>query len=173
MRRETAAVSAAADPGPADRHVASLAPKRVQLSRAKGWRMPPNTVNVARPGLWGNPFTVSRWRDVRSCIALFTDLMYGVWNPKTSEHLPDAWTGYDEHQAFIKRMRARRGCFPQEVVHELRGKNLACWCAVEAPCHADVLLQLANQVNGIECSSNAGAAAATSAPPCTSTGATT
>lgn len=29
-------------------------------------------------------------------------------------------------------------------VHELRGKDLACWCAVDAPCHADTLLELAN-----------------------------
>jgi len=28
---------------------------------------------------------------------------------------------------------------------ELRGKNLACWCALDQPCHADVLLELANQ----------------------------
>lgn len=27
---------------------------------------------------------------------------------------------------------------------ELRGKNLACWCALDQPCHADVLLELAN-----------------------------
>lgn len=26
----------------------------------------------------------------------------------------------------------------------LRGKNLACWCALGQPCHADVLLELAN-----------------------------
>lgn len=28
-------------------------------------------------------------------------------------------------------------------LHELRGKDLVCWCAPEA-CHADVLLRLAN-----------------------------
>ena len=33
-------------------------PTRVQLSRKKGWRMPPNTVKVSRPTRWGNPFTV-------------------------------------------------------------------------------------------------------------------
>jgi hypothetical protein len=27
----------------------------------------------------------------------------------------------------------------------LRGKNLACWCKLDAPCHADVLLELANK----------------------------
>lgn len=27
---------------------------------------------------------------------------------------------------------------------ELRGKDLACWCALDQPCHADVLLEIAN-----------------------------
>lgn len=36
-------------------------PVRVQLRRTKGWRMPDNTVNVARPGKWGNPFRVGRY----------------------------------------------------------------------------------------------------------------
>lgn len=123
-------------------------PKRVQLSRAKGWKMPPNTVKVARPTLWGNPFYVSRWRSVADCIALYTDLMSGIWNPKTSEHLPDAWAGYREHQEYMALMRKRRGCFPSEAVRELRGKNLACWCRLDEPCHADVLLRLANQTRG-------------------------
>lgn len=34
--------------------------------------------------------------------------------------------------------------FFMDRVAELRGKNLACWCALDAPCHADVLLELAN-----------------------------
>lgn len=32
-------------------------------------------------------------------------------------------------------------------LHELRGKNLACWCPLNQPCHADVLLKLANREN--------------------------
>lgn len=28
---------------------------------------------------------------------------------------------------------------------ELRGKNLACWCPLDQPCHADVLLEIANE----------------------------
>lgn len=28
---------------------------------------------------------------------------------------------------------------------ELRGKDLACWCPVDKPCHADVLLEIANR----------------------------
>lgn len=27
----------------------------------------------------------------------------------------------------------------------LRGKNLACWCPLDQPCHADVLLEIANK----------------------------
>jgi hypothetical protein len=32
----------------------------------------------------------------------------------------------------------------QYDIAPLRGKNLACWCALDQPCHADVLLELAN-----------------------------
>lgn len=42
-------------------------PERVQLSRAKGWRMPPNTVKVCRPGPWGNPFVVTE--KVKPCLS--------------------------------------------------------------------------------------------------------
>jgi hypothetical protein len=116
-------------------------PLRITLSRAKGWRMPPNTVSVARPGRWGNPFWVSRWRDASTCVALFRNAMHGIWNPATSEHLPEAWCGYDEHQKWMEKM----GDHPMNLVSELRGKNLACWCKQGEPCHADVLLELANR----------------------------
>lgn len=31
-----------------------------------------------------------------------------------------------------------------EAFAELRGKNLACWCKLDQPCHADVLLEVSN-----------------------------
>lgn len=34
---------------------------------------------------------------------------------------------------------------PKLDVSELRGKDLACWCPLDQPCHADVLLRLANE----------------------------
>jgi hypothetical protein len=118
--------------------------KRIQLSRKKGWKMPPNAVNVARPGLWGNPFWVSKYRDSATCIALFKESVRGCWSPPIVEHLQDAWTGYDEHVAWLKRWRDKANCIPIEMVYDLRGKDLACWCELDAPCHADVLLELAN-----------------------------
>lgn len=116
-------------------------PHRVQLSRAKGWRMPPNTVSVARPARWGNPFYASKCRPEDVCLALFRNAMQGVWDPKVSVHLPNAWCGYSEHVGFLRKING----FPAHAAaHELRGKNLACWCAIDTECHADVLLELAN-----------------------------
>lgn len=34
-------------------------PQRIQRKRTAGWRMPPNTISVTRPGKWGNPFTAN------------------------------------------------------------------------------------------------------------------
>lgn len=44
---------------------------------------------------------------------------------------------------FFKQLIAN-GHFSQKKLLQLRGKNLACWCPIGAPCHADVLLELAN-----------------------------
>ena len=88
-------------------------PERVQLSRKKGWRMPPNTVKVCRPGPWGNPFRAG-------------------------------WGFCETAQDAVRSFRA---CMEAEKpnMSELHGKNLACWCKLGDPCHADVLLDLANE----------------------------
>jgi hypothetical protein len=44
---------------------------------------------------------------------------------------------------FFKRLVAN-GYYRKKELEELRGKNLACWCPIGSPCHADVLLELAN-----------------------------
>ena len=41
--------------------------------------------------------------------------------------------------------RFERCVLPHLPVHELRGKDLACWCSLDAPCHADLLLKAANE----------------------------
>jgi hypothetical protein len=106
--------------------------------------MPPNTVSVARPGKWGNPFHVSRFRDAQTCVALFAESVRGGWNPSIGAHLTDAHCGYEEHCRWHRDWRERMNCSPWDWLHELRGKNLACWCPLDKPCHADVLLELAN-----------------------------
>lgn len=115
-------------------------PKRIQRSRAKGWRMPANTVYVGRPSKWGNPFVVGDGYD-----APF------VW------HL-DSYDEASNEDGIVTITRAMavemfRESFGQTPelkaaapLHcaELRGKDLACWCALDQPCHADVLLEWAN-----------------------------
>lgn len=81
--------------------------------------MPPDTVNCARPGTWGNPFVVGR------------------------EYVLNATVAVQSYRAWIDaRMRSDRDFC--HTVAGLRGKNLACWCRLGEPCHADVLLELAN-----------------------------
>lgn len=101
-------------------------PVRVQLSRRKGWRMPPNTVSVARPTMFGNPFRIGML-GVPDASAAVEKFRRGIERQDLA----------DDHQRFI---------FTADRIRlYLAGKNLACWCPLSAPCHADVLLELANR----------------------------
>ncbi len=105
-------------------------PERIQLSRAKGWRMPPNTVKVDRSTKWGNPFAVGHHGDQARCVQLFEYLVLGGM---VAASVPNQRLQVEYLE------RAARD------LKELRGKNLACWCRPGQPCHADVLLRLANE----------------------------
>jgi len=105
-------------------------PKRIQRKRAKGWRMPPNTVYVGRPTKWGNPFETGIDGKRAECVKLYRLLAGGYLC--VSKRL-----GHVERQE-----RARRAML--QAKKELRGKDLACWCPLDQPCHADVLLEIAN-----------------------------
>ena len=103
-----------------------MTPQRIQLSRKKGFRLPPNTVVVARPSKWGNPFQIA---DV-------IDAYDG--NKRAAAN--------DVKQAYHRWLRefSEGRTIAESAKTELRGKNLACWCKPGEPCHADVLLELAN-----------------------------
>ena len=90
-------------------------PKRIQRKRTKGWTMPSNTVYVGRPTKWGNPYK-SKWADV---VRLYRD---------------DLESGISKEAVII-----------MASLEELRGKDLACWCSLDKPCHADVLLEKLNE----------------------------
>ena len=97
-------------------------PTRIQRKRTKGWKMPPNTVYVGRPTRYGNPYYARDFRGgVVACVAAFRERLM----------LMDA-----ETEGLITRMAKQ----------ELGGKNLACWCPLDQPCHADVLLEIANSM---------------------------
>jgi hypothetical protein len=107
------------------------APKRIQLSRKRGWRMPENAVKVDRSTKWGNPFVIGEDGTQAKCVSLFHELLTNGGLPPSRSF---AWT----LRASDTRARIL------EQLDQLRGKNLACWCPLDQPCHADVLLQLAN-----------------------------
>ena len=109
-----------------------MTPTRVTLSRAKGWKMPPNTISVARPHRFGNPFTEQAAKEAgyRRDTARFVVECFRNWLAGDRAD----WSG-PESDAKAARLLA--------ALPTLRGKNLACWCKT-GPCHADVLLELAN-----------------------------
>lgn len=103
-----------------------MTPVRIQLSRQKGFRLPPDTVVVARPTRWGNPYS---WKD-------------GV------EMGGEAWAkgaAVDLYRQWLRNGRGPSAPSDDEIRTALRGRNLACWCRLDQPCHADVLLELANR----------------------------
>ena len=108
-------------------------PKRIQLRRAKGWRMPENAVKVDRSTKWGNLFTVVSVGTREKCLEVFSDL---IKRGPCLGYLADAWPS-------VKMQEERRAHILANL-DQLRGKDLACWCPLDQPCHADVLLQLAN-----------------------------
>ena len=123
--------------------------ERIQLQRTKGWKMPPDTVNVARPGRWGNPFAVEAVGSPELAVEMFRDLMRGFFNPDKLRHLTDAKFRrvYKAKDAWQKRLNWGLE-YRVGAAIELRGKNLACFCALDQPCHADVLLAIANATPG-------------------------
>lgn len=94
-------------------------PKRIQRKRTKGWRMPTGAVYVGRPTKWGNPFKI------------------GAPHPVFGAPM-DAEDARDLYELSL----------PDDLLDqldELKGKDLCCWCRLDQPCHADVLLRLANE----------------------------
>lgn len=101
-----------------------MTPIRVQQSRRKGFRLPPNTVSVARPSMFGNPFKIDK-------------TILAFERNATAQGCVDKFRHWLET---TEKGRAIAKC----ARDQLRGKNLACYCKPDAPCHADVLLEIAN-----------------------------
>ena len=134
-------------------------PERIQRKRTKGWKMPDNTIYVGRGTVWGNPFVVGAPSgifdgkegrplglrdqpeilipelDLATSLAFYRNAIEGYIKP---EMFPfgHQWRDRMQHWCTGHPADMARGF--------LRGKNLACWCALDRPCHADVLLEIAN-----------------------------
>lgn len=106
--------------------------KRIQLRRSKGWRIPKNTVIVSRPSKWGNPFVVGKHGTREYCVELFVLLCAGCLIISVDEECIIAQKAFLAHA--------------KKNPYHLRRKNLACWCPLNKPCHADVLLEMARKI---------------------------
>lgn len=111
-------------------------PKRIQLSRAKGAKLPFGAVKVDRTTRFGNPYRIGEPVDMKQA------RRWG-WNisPKGKNHV--CKTAAEAVGKF------RHALFWDSAVHDdiraaLGGKDLACWCDLDAPCHADALIEIAN-----------------------------
>jgi hypothetical protein len=121
------------------------APIRIQRRRAKGWKMPEGAVCVDRTTGFGNPFSIAKGT---STSMGKTDPIWMVG----SFSGPAMWFRNTENEARDLSIDAYRVWIDQRPQDKLRlsatillrGKDLACWCALDQPCHADVLLKLAN-----------------------------
>lgn len=103
--------------------------KRIQMTRKRPWRADnPDAVIVARRSKWGNPFAVGK--SVCHCEG-------GGFESLKIETRQDAVDAFEAMLAIADRN------YPSdaEIIAELQGKDLACWCPLDAPCHADVLLK--------------------------------
>lgn len=99
-----------------------MKPRRVQLSRARGFRKPEGVIVVSRPSKWGNPYRPS------------------------ADTAPARAAAVAKYRADLISGKLR--VTVEEARRELKGKSLACWCSLDGPCHAEVLLEVANQRSG-------------------------
>lgn len=108
-------------------------PRRVQLRRLTGWRMPEHTKKVARPTRWGNPWAATWQPGVGWCCI-----------ETSTGTIVQARDQADAHDLAVSHYRRWIEPQAEAVRAELRGWNLACFCAPPLRCHADVLLEVAN-----------------------------
>lgn len=132
-------------------------PQRIQLSRAKGWRLPEGAISVARPTRWGNIYVVGEdvvihtrahgktvglyqpgglWWGGEVDWKLTREMAVVAYRQQLVWALSDGAIEDDDDDEMMEMREAFEG---------LRGHDLACWCPLDVPCHADVLLEFANR----------------------------
>ncbi len=125
-----------------------MTPQRIQRKRTKGWRMPESAVYVGRGSKYGNPYRVGE------SYAVILAGNYGASQQRNILESISPALAVDLYRIWLSYMNTRdkpRDRPTPDEIEALRGKDLACWCPLtdaqgnHVPCHADVLLELANK----------------------------
>lgn len=99
--------------------------------------MPPNTKSCCRPHKFGNPFKIGAENTVSS-------LRQHYIEKNGEDKYVDA---EDVVLAYRTRLEGACWLFQFTIWDELHGYDLACFCALDQPCHVDVILEYANLKN--------------------------
>lgn len=147
-------------------------PERIQRKRTKGWRKPEGAIYVGRGTKWGNPFVLGA-AQVRMPARDGSDWEYEGRLHKTSGERHFYCTGTDAHGMPVgtwhqaedatatqcvelfrdyvtgnpARLNYQHKPMVKEIRDQLAGKDLMCWCPLDQPCHADMLLEIANEAS--------------------------
>lgn len=120
------------------------APIRIQRRRTKGWTAPEGAVYVGRPTRWGNPFRPWQRPDGEWVVLDDNDVEYPTYRDGrfgALERAVDLYLTVD-----IQQLESPSAV---DIRAALAGRDLMCWCRLDRPCHADVLLRIAN--TPVEC----------------------
>lgn len=133
-----------------------MKPQRIQRSRKKGFKTPPNTTYVGRPSNWANPYQI-RYDKVDNQWVVFDEREFPM--RKVNESNVNKFESKEAAHEFAVSSFGREyfgykhgdtitdyyfAMAMYDSAQELKGKNLSCWCGEEVACHADVLLEVAN-----------------------------
>lgn len=131
-------------------------PRRIQRHRTKGWRAPAGAIYVGRGSRWGNDYVLHKTQ-VRTPAIDGSDWEQEGRIGKTSGqrhafvhsdgritwHLVQDATP-EQVVELYRRWLTGRPALLAAVREQLHGRDLMCWCKTTDPCHADVLLEIAN-----------------------------
>lgn len=118
--------------------------QRIQRRRTAGWTAPLDPqgrrpVYVGRNTRWGNPWTIT---ETKTGWTITRDWR-GGWDIKPTEH-PTREAAHKVAADLYREWLATNTDLTARAKEGLAGRTLMCWCPKTQPCHADVLLDVAN-----------------------------
>ena len=124
-------------------------PKRIQRKRTKGWRMPGGAVYVGRGSQWGNPYKAVREGGFQCVVDPMGRRVSGLACSTDRSELAQEMrlVAVECFAKMLPSLMRDVWQYPDNgaIRAALAGKDLACWCPLDQPCHADVLLEIANR----------------------------